>query len=88
MPLLPVYGWTEHAFTAIESAALNPQALASSGIRLANNFEIGVEVCNTLIQQSKLSLELLKSCDLPDNAKLALAQLNRNMAHMNNTVFD
>ena len=47
-----------------------------------------VEVCSTLVQQSKQSLEVLKSCDLPDSAKLALAQLNRNMALMNNTVFD
>ena len=71
-----------------EAAAIRAQLLASSGIRLANNFEIGVEVCNTLIQQSKQSLEVIQACDLPDNAKLAMAQLNRNMALMTNTVYD
>ena len=35
---------------ANKSAAINAQAFASCGIRLANNFEVGVEVCNTLIQ--------------------------------------
>ena len=69
-----------------ESAALKSQELASSGIRLANNLEIGVEVCSNLIQQSRQSLEVLKEVDLPDSAKLALAQLNSNMTLMTNTV--
>ena len=33
-----------------DTAVLSTQAFASTGIRLANNFEIGVEVCNTLVQ--------------------------------------
>ena len=33
-----------------ETAALKSQELASTGIRLANNLEIGVEVCNNLVQ--------------------------------------
>ena len=55
-----------------EAAALKSQELASSGIRLANNLEIGVEVCSNVIQQSRQSLELLKELDLPDSAKLAI----------------
>ena len=71
-----------------ETAALKSQELASSCIRLANNLEIGVEVCSMLVQQSKQSIEVLKEVDLPDSAKLALAQLNSNMTLMTNTVFD
>ena len=37
---------------------------------------------------STIKTDVLKSCDLPDEAKLALAQLNRNMALMANTVYD
>ena len=73
---------------AKESAAINAQAFASSSIRLANNFEVGVEVCSTLISQSKQSLDVLKSCDLSDEVKLAVGQLNRHMALMSSTVYD
>ena len=50
-----------------EAAAIKSQALASSGIRLANNLEIGVEVCNILIQQFKNSLQVAQACELPEN---------------------
>ena len=71
-----------------EAAALKSQELSSSGIRLANNLEIGVEVCSNVIQQSRQSLELFKELDLPDSARLALSQLNSNMTVLTNTVYD
>ena len=55
---------------------------------MANNLEIGVEVCGNVIQQYRQSLEVLKELDLPDSAKLALAQLNSNMTVLTNTVYD
>ena len=73
---------------AKEASALKSLEFASSGIRLANNLEIGVEVCANVVQQSKQSLEVLKELDLPDNAKLALIQLNSNMTVLTNTVYD
>ena len=36
-----------------KNAALAAQGFASLGIRLANNVEVGVEVCGALVQQSK-----------------------------------
>ena len=71
-----------------EAAAIKSQALAASGIRLANNLEIGVEICNTIVQQFIQSLEVVQPCELPDNAKRAIAQINRSMALMTNTVYD
>ena len=71
-----------------ETSALSSHAFATANLRISNNLELGTEACNTLIQQSKSQLEVLKALHLPENAKIALAQLNRNMALMNNTVFD
>lgn len=44
-----------------ELAALSTQGFASTSIRLANNIEIGVEVCNTLVQESNQSIEIRQS---------------------------
>ena len=41
-----------------------------------------------MVEESTKQLEVLKSVDLPDQAKIALSQLSRNIALLNNTVFD
>ena len=51
-----------------ETAANDSHQYATTNLRLSNNIEIGVEVCNTLIQDSNKHLESLKAMDLHDRA--------------------
>ena len=40
------------------------------------------------MKQVKQSVEVVQSCDLPDNAKIAIAQMTRTMALMSNAIYD
>ena len=71
-----------------ESLALASHDYATANLRLSNNLEIGVEVCNTLIEQNRGYLDEFKTLELPVQAKVALFQLNKNMTLLNNTVYD
>ena len=71
-----------------ESSALSSHAFATASLRISNNLELGAQACNTVLQQSRSQLNVLRALDLPQEAKVALAHLNRNLALMNNTVFD
>ena len=71
-----------------EASANDSHQYATANLRLSNNIEIGVEVCNTLVQDSNKHLESLKSMDLPDRAKIDLLNLVGNMTLLNKTVFD
>ena len=71
-----------------ETSAIDCHQFATANLRLSNNIEIGVEVCNTLIQDSSKHLESLKAMDLPDRAKIDLLNLVGNMTLLNKTVFD
>ena len=71
-----------------ETAAIDSYQYATTNLRLSNNIEIGVEVCNTLVQDSNRHLESLKALDLPDQAKIDILNIVGNLTLLNKTVFD
>ena len=60
-------------------AALSCHGFAAANLRISNNLEIVAEVCNTLVVESQKQLEVLKSVDLPDQAKVVGLNLALNL---------
>ena len=71
-----------------ESIAIDSHLYATNNLRLANNIEIGVEVCSTLVQNTNKDIESLKELDLPDQAKFSILSMVNNMTLMSKTIFD
>ena len=71
-----------------ESTAVDSHQYATTNLRLANNIEIGVEVCGTLVRNTQKDIESLKEMDLPDQAKFTLLSMVSNMTLMDKTIFD